>query len=492
MPVGLIFFGSTEGDVDVVFVLEVGVGFAGLARFWVAFAGELEGADGLFFVLGFLVGEADLEGRFGSCFSVNFALVVEDDRLLLLAEAAMAFGDGEVVGREAIDLAVAGDRFLPVGEFFVAPGNGPEVVAGVVAVDFEEVAVDFDRFVDLAFLEIHFSDRFLAGDLVVEFVVNAPGLVAFFSGDEPGSLSTAESVLDAKAFADFLIDHPGVAGASEGAVKFGDLVEEVLGELGTDECFGAEGGEELAAELEGGGPGLWLFEEMLDGFGGEVADLVKEGGTGVGGGEGLFTIREFLGKTMEFGEFVGRFDTGLFGGVGALHFEGELVEKREAFLHVLMESGVVEEVGAGADRDLVIGVFHDEKAEGLLGALDLAHGAVGVAHAIGGDGCFVGLWPVVDDRLEPIAQRCLWLLQVHHGVAPHQLGVGSAGALLVEGEEFLIFGESDFEVAAEEMLFGDLDLIAFHVAHLFEGRDLDLLHGGEGRVAKRGQCREDE
>ena len=52
------------------------MGFAGLARFWVAFAGELEGADGLFFVLGFLVGEADLEGRFGSCFSVNFALVV--------------------------------------------------------------------------------------------------------------------------------------------------------------------------------------------------------------------------------------------------------------------------------------------------------------------------------------------------------------------------------------------------------------------------------
>ena len=132
----LLFLGSAEGDVDVVFVLEVRVGFAGLGGLRVAFAGELEGADGLFLVLGFLVGEADLQSRLRGGFFDDFALAVEDDRFLLFAEAAVAFGDGEVVGRKAVDLAVAGDRFFPVGEFFVAPGNGPEVVAGVVAVDF--------------------------------------------------------------------------------------------------------------------------------------------------------------------------------------------------------------------------------------------------------------------------------------------------------------------------------------------------------------------
>ena len=466
--------------------------FAGLAGFWVAFAGELEGADGLFLVLGFFVGKADLEGCFGGRFLDDLDLVVEDDRFLLFTEAAVAIGDGEVVGREAIDLAVTGDRFPPVGELFVAPGNGPKVVARVVAVDFEEVAVDFDRFVDLAFLEIHSGDLFLAGDLIVEFVVEAAGLVAFFAGEAPGGLSAAESVFDTKAFADFFVDRPGVAGTAEGAVEVGDAVEEILSELGTDEGFGAEGGEELIAELEGGGLGLGLLEEVLDGLGGEVDDLVKEGGAGVGGGEGLLSFVEFLRKAMEFGEFVGGLDAGLFGGVGALDLEGQFLEESEAFHHVLVEPSVVEEVGAGADCDFVIGVFFDEKTEGFLGVWDLAHGAVGIAHAIGRDGGFMGFRPVVDDRLKPVPERGLGLLQIHHGMAPHQLGVGCTGAFFVEGEEFFIFGESDLEVAAEEMLLGNFDLVAFHVAHFFEGRDLDLLEGRKGRGAQGREGREEE
>ena len=91
------------------------MGFAGLRGFWVAFAGELEGADGFFFVLGFFVGEADLQGCFGGGFFDDLDLVIEDDGFLLLAEAAVAFGNGEVVARKAIDLAVAGDGLFPVG-----------------------------------------------------------------------------------------------------------------------------------------------------------------------------------------------------------------------------------------------------------------------------------------------------------------------------------------------------------------------------------------
>ena len=57
----LLLLRSAERHVDVVFILQVRVGAAGLAGFWVAFAGELEGADGFFFVLSFLIGEADLK-----------------------------------------------------------------------------------------------------------------------------------------------------------------------------------------------------------------------------------------------------------------------------------------------------------------------------------------------------------------------------------------------------------------------------------------------
>ncbi len=45
----LFLFRSAQRDVDVVFVLQVRVGSAGLRGFLVAFAGELEGADGFFF-----------------------------------------------------------------------------------------------------------------------------------------------------------------------------------------------------------------------------------------------------------------------------------------------------------------------------------------------------------------------------------------------------------------------------------------------------------
>lgn len=81
----LFLFGPAQCHVDVVFVLEMRVGFAGLAGFWVTFAGELEGADRFFFLLGFLVGEADLEGGFGGGFFVDLDLVVEDDGFLLFA-----------------------------------------------------------------------------------------------------------------------------------------------------------------------------------------------------------------------------------------------------------------------------------------------------------------------------------------------------------------------------------------------------------------------
>ena len=77
-------------------------------------------------------------------------------------------------------------------------------------------------------------------------------------------------------------------------------------------------------------------------------------------------------------------------------------------------------------------------------------------------------------------------------MAPHQLGIGRAGAFFVESEELLVLGEGDFKFAGEEMLFGNLDLVAFHVAHLFEGRDFDLLQGGEGRVAQGREGRKED
>jgi hypothetical protein len=64
-------------------------------------------------------------------------------------------------------------------------------------------------------------------------------------------------------------------------------------------------------------------------------------------------------------------------------------------------------------------------------------------------------------------------------MAPHELGIGSAGALFVECEKFLIFGEGNLEGSLEEMLFGNFDLIAFDFAHLLEGLDVDLLKSGE-------------
>mgnify|MGYP000870958207 CR=1 FL=1 len=195
---------------------------------------------------------------------------------------------------------------------------------------------------------------------------------------------------------------------------------------------------------------------------------------------------------MELGEFVTGFDAGLFTCLGALDSKGEFVEQGEALLHVLVESGVVQEILPRANSDFVIRVFPNEKAEGLLGAFDLTHGAEGIAHAIGGEGRFMGLRPVVDDRLKAVPQRGLWFLQLHHGVAPHQLGVRSTWAFFIEGEEFLVLGKRDLEVAVKEMLLSNLDLVTFHVAHLLEGCYLNLLHGGECPAAQRGKCHEEK
>ena len=101
------------------------MGAAGLAGFGVAFAGELEGADGFFLILGFFVGVANLDSGLGGGFLDDLTLVVEDDGFLLFAEAAVAFGDGEIVCREAVNLPVAGDGFFPVGEFFVTSCDRP-------------------------------------------------------------------------------------------------------------------------------------------------------------------------------------------------------------------------------------------------------------------------------------------------------------------------------------------------------------------------------
>lgn len=56
---GLLFLRPIQRHVDVFFVLEVGVGFAGIAGFGVAFAGEAEGASGLPPVGGFFVTTGD-------------------------------------------------------------------------------------------------------------------------------------------------------------------------------------------------------------------------------------------------------------------------------------------------------------------------------------------------------------------------------------------------------------------------------------------------
>lgn len=56
-------FTAAQGDVDVVWILKVRVGLAGLAGFRVAFAGGLERAERLFLVPCLLIGEADLQSR---------------------------------------------------------------------------------------------------------------------------------------------------------------------------------------------------------------------------------------------------------------------------------------------------------------------------------------------------------------------------------------------------------------------------------------------
>ena len=93
----------------------------------------------------------------------------------------MAFGNGEVVGGEAVDLAVAGDGFAPVGKLFVASGDGPQVVAGVVTIDFDELAVGFDGFFGFAFLELEFGDVGKSGDFVFILAVDAISLIQFLS-----------------------------------------------------------------------------------------------------------------------------------------------------------------------------------------------------------------------------------------------------------------------------------------------------------------------
>jgi hypothetical protein len=225
----------------------------------------------------------------------------------------------------------------------------------------------------------------------------------------PVGHAAAEAVFDTELLTDFLVDLHRVGRAAKGSMEVRHPIEKVFGDLGADRGFGSEFSDKLVAELEGGGSGFGLLEKVGHGFGGEAEDLVEELGAGVCGGEGFFAFVEFLGEAMDFGEFVTGLNAGVLGFVGSLDLKGEFVEEREAFVHVLMESGVVEEVLSGADGNFVIGVFRDEEAEGLLGVLDLAHGAIGVAHAVGGDGSFVRIGPVVDDGLKAVAQGGLGL-----------------------------------------------------------------------------------
>ena len=61
------------------------------------------------------------------------------------------------------------------------------------------------------------------------------------------------------------------------------------------------------------------------------------------------------------------------------------------------------------------------------------------------------------------------------GVAPHELGVWGTGALLVESEEFFILRQGDLVVFAAIVLFGNLELIAFDLPHLFKDGERNLL-----------------
>jgi hypothetical protein len=115
----------------------------------------------------------------------------------------------------------------------------------------------------------------LTDDDVIKFTINAPGVITFFTGEIIRGLSAAETVIDAKFFANFFIDVPDFAGAPESSLEVSDAVEETLSELRSDSGFRAQGGDELVAELERGGSGLRIIEEVLDGFGGEVTNLIE-------------------------------------------------------------------------------------------------------------------------------------------------------------------------------------------------------------------------
>ena len=229
---------------------------------------------------------------------------------------------------------------------------------------------------------------------------------------------------------------------------------------------------------------------MGDGLGGHAVNRVEELRARVGGAERLLPLVEPLGEEVELGELAAGFDAGGFRGFGAFDLIGEVVEQREPLDLVLVEPGVVEQVDAGADRDVVIGVFLDQETEGGLGFLHLAHRAIGIGDAVSGHGGFMGFRPVVDDRLEAFAQGGLRLLEMHHRVAPHQLGIGRSGAFFVERQEFLILGEGGLELAVGVVLFRDSDLIALDLAHLLEGGDLNLLKRGKRRARGGSRCEE--
>ena len=97
-----------------------------------------------------------------------------------------------------------------------------------------------------------------------------------------------------------------------------------------------------------------------------------------------------------------------------------------------MELCIVEQIHTGPECDVVVRVFLDKEAEGGLGFLNLAHCAVGIGNAVGGHGGFLGFRPKVDDRLETLAQGGLGFLEMHHRVAPHELGVRRAWAFFVD------------------------------------------------------------
>ena len=125
---------------------------------------------------------------------------------------------------------------------------------------------------------------------------------------------------------------------------------------------------------------------------------------------------------------------------------------------------------------------------GGFGLLEFADGFVRSTDEVGGELGFVRFRPIVDHGPETVTDGRVNFSLSHVAVAPHQLGIGSAGAGLVERDVFFVLSGSGGELALGVKLPGGVELKSLHLAQLGKSLNLNLLKPGQlGRLRRGGQ-----